>query len=311
MYRREFLAATSAVCSVAYLARPSSADSSTGSPRKPWLRKTLKFNMIGEGKTFAEKFAIAKEAGFEGVEMHLPFEDIKMLDDANAAAKKTGLIIDGSVGNYHWKIRHTDPDPAVREEALKNLKEALRQTAVLGGDTMLVVPGHGKDGTSKEVLARSVEAIRAALPVAKETGVTIVIENVWNEMFYAPDGGSDQTADELAAFIDQFDSPLVGTQYDIGNHWKYGDPAGWIRTLGPRITKLDIKGFSRAEDKFTDITKGDLPWKGVEAALREIGFKGWLAAEVKGGNLERLREVSQHLDAALNCGVNVAEAVGG
>ena len=53
-------------------------------------------------------------------------------------------------------------------------------------------------------------------------------------------GGQEQTADALAAFVDSFApddwrrTNWVGVQFDIGNHWKYGDPARWIRTLGPR-----------------------------------------------------------------------------
>jgi hexulose-6-phosphate isomerase len=105
----------------------------------------------------------------------------------------------------------------------------------------------------------------------------------------------------LAKFIDEFDSPWVGLQYDIGNHWKYGDPAEWIRTLGKRIQKLDIKGFSRPAGKFTKITEGDIDWPSVEKALHDISFTGWLAAEVKGGDLQRLKEVNEHLEESLHC----------
>jgi len=165
----------------------------------------------------------------------------------------------------------------------------------------LLVPGHGMDGTSDEVRARAVEAIRAALPIAEEAGVSILIENVWNHFLYDHDGGPDQTADAMAAFVDEFDSPLVGMQFDIGNHHKYGDVAAWIRTLGSRIKKLDIKGYSRASGQFVPITEGTIDWPAVKAALREIGFTGWLAAEVGGGDLDRLKQIAGNMDAALQC----------
>jgi hexulose-6-phosphate isomerase len=62
--------------------------------------------------------------------------------------------------------------------------------------------------------------------------------------------------------------------------------------------KLDVKGFSRAENKFTEITEGDLPWDQVRKALDEIGFAGWATAEVGGGGLERLTEVRQQMQKA-------------
>lgn len=271
----------------------------------PWLRKTLKIDMVRSGKTLTEKFTIAKQAGFAGIELNSPGFDV---DDAKSAAASTGLIIDGTVGGYHWKQRHTDPDAKTRNVALAKLKQGLRDTAAVGADTMLLVPGHGNDGSAAEVYERAMAAIRSALPVAEETGVSILIENVWNHFLYQHDGPNNQSADALAKFVDAFDSPLVGVQFDIGNHWKYGDPADWIRTLGPRIKKLDIKGFSRASGKFTKIGEGDIRWPEVETALHDIGFTGWLAAEVGGGDIDRLREVAANMDKALNCNQSLSRA---
>ena len=271
----------------------------------PWLRKTLKSGMIKSDGSLTDKFKLAKQAGFEGVELSVPGVDVEA---AKAAAKASGLIIDGTVGGYHWQERHSDPDPAVRAVALEKLKTGLRETAALGADTMLLVPAHGKDGSDAEVYERAMAAIHAALPVAEETKVAILIENVWNDFLFDQEGGNDQTADKLAKFVDAFESPWVGVQFDIGNHWKYGDPAAWIRTLGTRIKKLDIKGFSRERDKFTKITEGDIDWPSVKLALREIGFTGWIAAEVDGGGLERLKEIEANMESALQCNESVASA---
>ncbi|NNE01094.1 MAG: sugar phosphate isomerase/epimerase [Pirellulaceae bacterium] len=278
--------------------KPNSDDATT-----PWLRKTLKIGMIRTKGSLTERFKLAKAAGFEGVELHAP--NIKV-DEAKEAAAASGLIIDGTVGGYHWGTRHTDPDPEVRAKALTLLKQGLENTAAVGGESMLLVPGHGKDGTDDEVYERAVQAIKAALPVAEKHNVAILIENVWNDFCYDHEGGDDQTADRLAAFIDEFDTPLVGVQFDIGNHWKYGDPAAWIRTLGDRVQKLDIKGYSRAKQSWADITEGDIDWPEVEEALHDIDFTGWLAAEVGGGDLERLKTISSQLEAALHCSKSIA-----
>jgi hexulose-6-phosphate isomerase len=264
----------------------------------PWLRKTLKLGMIQVPGTLEEKFRAAEEAGFEGVEVNVPGIDV---DQVNAAAEAAGVVIDGSVGGTHWQTRHSDPDPKVRAQALANLKRGIEETAAVGGDSCLLVVGHGKDGTPAEVNARSVKNIRAALPTAEKHEVAILVENVWNHFLYDHDGGADQSAQPLADYVDQFHSPWVGLQFDLGNHWKYGDVAEWIRTLGSRIKKLDIKGFSRERDRFTKITEGDVDWASIEAALAEIGFRGWCAAEVGGGDLARLKEIAAHMDEALHC----------
>ena len=103
-------------------------------------------------------------------------------------------------------------------------------------------------------------------------------------------------------YVDEFNSPWVGMHFDIGNHWKYGNPAEWIRALGSRVVKLDIKGFARANNQWADITKDDIPWADVRQALDDINFYGWVAAEVGGGDETRLRTVAQQIDEALNIG---------
>ncbi len=303
--RREFLRASAATTLSAACVSIDPLSVAAAAPDIPWLRKTLKIGMIKSNGSLADKFTLAKEAGFEGVELNVPGIDV---EQAKEAAQASGLIIDGTVGGYHWGERHSDPDPVVRATALKKLKSGIAETAAVGADTMLLVPAHGKDGSAAEVYERAMAAINEALPDAEKHGVSILIENVWNHFLYDHEGGSDQSADELAKFIDAFNSPWVGVQYDIGNHWKYGDPAEWIRTLDKRIKKLDIKGFSRETGKFTKITEGDIDWPSVEKALHDIGFTGWLAAEVGGGGLERLKEISQHMDEALHCNKSVASA---
>ncbi|MEM6689544.1 MAG: sugar phosphate isomerase/epimerase family protein [Planctomycetota bacterium] len=248
---------------------------------EPWLRKTLKQNMVrlpGNNPTdltdlgaFGERCRAAKSSGFDGYELSVPLgggdSNISAAELARVASDE-GIVLDGTVGGYHWKIRHTDPDEGIRADAGQRLKQGIRQTMELGGDTMLLVPGHGKDGDAKTVYDHATRAIEKALPHAEEHKVHIVVENVWNHFLYDHEGGSDQTADQHLAFVKQFDSRWVGMQFDIGNHWKYGNPADWIKTLDRYIFKLDIKGFSREKSGFTDVTVGELPWNEFYLALR-------------------------------------------
>lgn len=266
-----------------------------GATLKGRFFKTLKIGMVKEGKTLSEKFAAAQEAGFDGIELGLPGNDVA---EAKQAIADTGLPVDGSVCAGHWNVRHSDPDESVRAEALKTLIAALHDTHAVGGSTVLLVVGKGDDGTEKEVWDRSVANIRKALPVASKLGVSIAVENVWNQFCYDHDGAADQSAEKFVKYIDEFNSPFVGMQFDIGNHWKYGSMGDWIRQLGKRIIKLDVKGFSREESKFKNIGEGDIDFADVRKALIEINFHGWCAAEVGGGDLARLKEISANLDKA-------------
>ncbi|MCC6881556.1 MAG: sugar phosphate isomerase/epimerase family protein [Verrucomicrobiales bacterium] len=269
------------------------ADPGTANPLKGRLYKTLKIGMIGVEGSLTDKFNAAKEAGFLGVEMNAPGMDI-------AATKKaileSGLPVDGTVCADHWGVRHTDPKPEVRAQALATLKQALIDTHEVGGHSVLLVVGRGGDGPEEEIWKRSVENISQAVPLAAKLGVSIAIENVWNQFLYKHEGGSDQNAEKFVRYVDEFKSPWVGMQFDIGNHWKYGSMGDWIRALGKRVLKLDVKGFNRAENKWADIGEGDLDFADVRAALTEIGFNGWCAAEVGGGKLDRLKVVSQQMD---------------
>jgi len=289
--RRAFLRSAAAISTAALLPGSLSARPSL----KGRILKTLKIGMIGVKGSLTDKFAAAKAAGFHGVELNAPGIDIK---ETLAAIEATGLPVDGNVNGTHWAVRHSDPDPKVRANALESLKEGLRQTKAVGGHTLLLVVGHGKDGTPEEVWKRSVDNIAKAVPLAAELGVVIAIENVWNQFCYDHQGDANQTAYQLTRYVDEFASPWVGMQFDLGNHWKYGPTGDWVRTLGKRIVKLDIKGFSRKANKFTKIGEGDVDWADISQALLDIRFQGWCAAEVGGGDLNRLKEVSANMDKA-------------
>ncbi len=295
--RRRFVQGTAALLAAA------SPLKSRGDHHEQYLQgrlyKTLKIGMVQVDGSLTDRFRAAKQAGFDGIELNSPFmgpEQRMNIQETKRAIREAGLPVDGTVCSSHWKIRHSSSSADERATALEHLKLALRDTKEIGGQTVLLVIGHGDDGAEDEIWKRSLENISQALPLAAELGVFIAIENVWNHFLYDHAGGSDQTADKFVRFVDELNSPWVGLQFDIGNHWKYGSMGDWIRALGRRIVKLDLKGFSRAENKFTKIGEGDLDWADVRKALAEIRYTGWAAAEVRGGGPERLREISQNMD---------------
>ncbi len=257
------------------------------------LWKTLKIGMVQVPGTLTEKFKAVKAAGFDGIEMNAPGMNV---EETKQAIAESGLPVDGTVNSTHWDIRHTHADATVRAKALESLQTAIRDTHAVGGHSVLLVVGKGADGSEAEIWKRSIENISLAVPLAAQLGVPIVIENVWNQFLYDHDGDHTQTAAKYVSYVDELNSPWVGMQFDIGNHWKYGSMGDWIRQLGKRVMKLDIKGYSRANDEWARISEGDIDYADVRKALREINFYGWVAAEVGGGDAAELKHIAEEMD---------------
>lgn len=303
--RRKFVQASSAACLVPALSASlspaiaratSAAESPATVQEEPRIWKSLKIGMVKVEGSLTDKFNAAKAAGFQGIELDSPGFEVT---DAKKAIEETGFPVEGTVCSTHWQIRHTSPDADQRSQALNDLQKAIRDTDAVGGNTVLLVVGHGNDGPEDEIWPRAIENISKALPLAARLGITIAIENVWNHFLYDHQGDANQSADKFARFCDDLNSPWVGMQFDIGNHWKYGDCGDWIRTLGNRIVKLDIKGYSRANNDWAKLGEDDIDWADVRSALDEINFSGWVAAEVSGGGPDRLREISDAVSTSM------------
>ncbi len=245
----------------------------------------------------ADRLQIAGKAGFDGVD--LDQAGLYTPEEARAAVESTGVFVHNAINHDHWKMRLTSASESERAQGRANIEHCIRVSHAAGGSGVLVVIGRADDGPADEVVERSRQEIKKLLPLAASLGQMILIENVWNKLFYDHDAPPEQTPDQFIEYVDSFNSPWVGMYYDIGNHWKYGQPGDWIRAFGRRCVKLDAKGFSRQKNDWADIGEGDLPWADVRKALDEIGFAGWAAAEVEGGDVERLTVVRKQLDKAL------------
>lgn len=289
--RRTFLQTTGVATAVAF-ANVRSLHAADG-PLK--LRKAVKYSMVGGSAPLLDKFKMLKEIGFEGIDMDRPANH----DEVKNAQAESGLIVHGVVDYIHWGKPLSDPDAAVRAEGVEGLKTALRDCKAYGGTTVLLVPAVvSKKVSYADAYTRSQAEIKKALPLAQELNIKILFENVWNNFLLSPL--------ETARYIDEFQSPLVGAYFDVGNMIRYGWPEHWIKVLGPRIGKLDIKEYSRKIADDEGVRKGfraeigdgedGCDWPAVLAALKEIGYSGWATAEVRGGERDRLADVSQRMD---------------
>ncbi len=307
--RRHFLAAgvgsVAAAVSGAGTARAAGTDSPRVVSPPPGKRLLLacKLGMIpkdlaGKKLSAAERLRMAGEAGFDGVDFDQAGE--YTAEEAREAVRQSGVFVHNAINHAHWQQRLTSEKEEDRNRGRANIEHCLRVSHAAGGSGVLIVVGQGTDGPTEIIEERCRQEIKKLLPVAAALGQMILVENVGNRMMYDADKPPEQTPERFIKFVDSFNSPWVGMYYDIGNHWRYGQPGDWIRAFGRRCVKLDVKGSSRANRKGGDITSenDDIPWADVRKALDEIGFAGWATAEVKGGDVQRLSQVRQQMQKA-------------
>lgn len=273
--------------------RPSSNDKVT-------LKKGLGFGMIQEDLSLVDKFKLVKDLGFDGVELNTPTDLNKL--EVLAAKEKSGIEIPSVVNKDHWKMPLSDPNPEIRKQCIKSVAKSLYEVKEFGGDTVLVVPGVVNEKvTYEQAYNTALNSVRELIPHVEETGMQLAIENVWNNFLLSPV--------EAKRFVDEINHPLVGWYFDIGNILRYGWPEHWIKTLNSRIMKLHIKEFSvkkmfdegLREGFNVNLLEGDNNWPNVMKAVNDVGHKGgWLTVEVRGGDRERLKDISKRMDEIIS-----------
>lgn len=288
MTRRCFGTAVAAGASLLATGSPARA-TEPAVPTSGKLLTAVKWGMIDLDGVAINKFQLCKELGYDGMELISP--NNPPIDELRSASDATGMPIHGVVNDRHWKVRLSAPDQPTRDAGREILEQAIRDAAAMGGHTVLLVPGVVNDeATHEQVWSRSIAEIRKTLSLAASRGVRVLIENVWN--------GFCETPEQLRDYLDEIDSPWVGSYYDIGNAQKFSPSEKWIRVLGSRIVKLDVKDWGVTAG-FCKIGDGEVNWPAVRDALEDIGYSGWCTAEVAGGGRERLADIASRMKSVL------------
>ncbi|MEM7144224.1 MAG: sugar phosphate isomerase/epimerase family protein [Verrucomicrobiota bacterium] len=245
----------------------------------------VKYQMIRDGQTPLEKFHILEKAGLDGTEVTTSHKlDHNAVRDAS---RETKLPV-------HGIINSSNPE----------IIPALELAKFYDATSVLVVAGDDDDSLSyDQKFAHWQKLIHKALPLAEKTDIKIAIENVRNTFL--------KEAEEMARFIDSFQSPAVRSYFDTGNTitWTEQSAAHWAKVLGHRIYKLDIK--DRGHPQFGDpklkrpgvttgTDDGEVNWQSIRQTLRQLNFSGWATAEIKGGNLPHLKATAQWMRSILN-----------
>ncbi|HYN01972.1 MAG TPA: sugar phosphate isomerase/epimerase family protein [Vicinamibacteria bacterium] len=287
--RRAFLESATALAAVAAL-RPRAAAAAGG------MKKAVYISMLPKELSYPERFQLAKDVGFEGIEIGT-ITDPAVAAGIKEASAKTGLVIHSVMNADHWKYPLSSADPEVVAKSVAGMETSLRNAKLWGCDSVLLVPAVVNPETSyKDAWTRSQKVVKErVLPLAQELRVVIGMEEVWNKFLLSPL--------EMAHYVDEFASPWVKAYLDVGNMLFYGYPQDWIRTLGKRIHRVHIKDFKvdRGKGQFfwKNIGEGDVDWPEVRKALGEVGYDGWVTTEIEGGDAAYLKDVVARFDRFL------------
>lgn len=296
--RREFLKSSVRVASMAGLSGRALADSLAVNlpsetpifPPTLSIKKGVWFAMLPATLSIADRFKMARDAGFEVVQV--PTEpDEHTAEEIKKAAETANVRIDSVMNMDHWKYPLSSNDREVVEKSLAGMRTSLHNAKFWGADAVLLVPAVVNPQTSyRDAWTRSQKEIRTLLPLAEESKVIIAIEEVWNKFLLSPL--------EMAKYISEFQSPWIKAWFDVGNVLLYGYPQDWIHTLGDSIVKVHVKDFKRKEDGYAwvNLGDGDVDWAAVRQAFADIGYSGSAVTELAGGDEAYLRDVARRFD---------------
>jgi len=242
------------------------------------------------GKTIKESMQLAKQAGFDGIELTLEENGQTGLNstasdwaELSEHAQQLGLQVPSIATGLHWGNPITANDPETRKKAIQIVEKQLEMAQAFGADSVLVVPGlvaavfmPGFTPIRYDIAYdRAFEAFSYLKEKAETAKIKIGLENVWNQFLLSPL--------EMRDFIDKLNSPYIKAYFDVGNVIHIGYPEQWIEILGDRICKIHFKDYKRSIgglDGFVEILAGDVNWRNVMAALKSINYDDWVTAEI-------------------------------
>jgi len=263
----------------------------------------------------------AKDAGFDGIELCIAEKGVfthktkqSVCEKWRQAAKDIGIQIVSVATGQLWAWPLTHPRASVRKKAYEFVAATIERAGWLGAGAVLVVPGcvhadfipNCPEVPYDVVWKTSLQQLKRLAKVAEKHRVFLCVENVWNKFLYSPL--------EMKQFVDAIGSRWAGVYFDVGNPVAFGIPHHWIPILGRRIKRVHIKEYKRGrrddgtvywlpfpEGFDVPFGEGDVNWKACLTALKKVGYKGPLTAEVlnfdnKAGLVE---ELSKQVDRVL------------
>ena len=170
------------------------------------------------------------------------------------------------------------PFPVVVPEVRSYLKRSIECTAEAGGEICIVHPDNNKSAEE------NAEMYLELLPFAKECGVKIATENMWNwdKEKNQSSFAACATGEDFCKHIDVINDEFFVACLDIGHAEMRGSgngAANMIRALGHRLQALHIHDNDRWHDSHQIPGSMDIDFEEVVRALKEIDYPGYFTLE--------------------------------
>lgn len=242
-------------------------------------------NELFEGWPPERAVRYCAEVGYDGIEL-APFTLAKDIRDLpagqatalRAAADQAGIQIVG----LHWLLASPEglsingPDDAVREETRDYMCALIRLCRDLGGSVMVFGSPKqrsvGEGDTYDAVWARSVEMFRRCGDEAARHGVVIALEPLTTR-----ETDFLTTRDETVRLIEAVGSPGVRLHLDVKAMvgQEADPPDAVIRRSGEHLAHFHANDVNLRGPGF-----GTVDFRPIAAALRDIGYGGYVSVEV-------------------------------
>jgi D-psicose/D-tagatose/L-ribulose 3-epimerase len=234
----------------------------------------------------AEHFPILadlKKTGFDGVEIPLFDGDAAHYKSIRQELDKQGLA-STAVCCVDKTCNPVSPDAGIRAKGLERIKWAIEMTAILGG-THLAGPYHsalgeftGQPPTASEK-KWAVEILRAAAEFAAQHKVTLSIEYLNRfECYFLT------TAADAKELVQEVNHPSFRSMYDTFHaNIEEKRPGTVIEGFADVMSHVHISENDRGIPG-----TGMVHWDETFAALKKVGYKGWLTIESFGRALPDL-----------------------
>ena len=142
----------------------------------------------------------------------------------------------------------------------------------------------GSDMTKEEEIEKNIELYSSMISAIRETGVTVLLENIFWDVDGKPYDATCANPDEAAGLIDRLNEiagfEAFGLCFDVGHNnllqWKM---SSYIRKIGKRIKALHLHDNDGRGDWHGFPGSGTVSWTELCALLKEIKYDGALNFE--------------------------------